>query len=87
MIRSTKNPERAIALRPSSSIAGYGAGEAGLDKVKIERKKGFMGTNQLEKKKYPEAVHHIKVFFNDEGRARLFYKFEGSIQFMKNSKP
>ncbi len=46
-----------------------------------------MGTTQLEKGRFPNAVHHIKVFSNDVGKGRLFYKFEGSIQFVRNMRP
>ncbi|MGZ5440737.1 MAG: Z1 domain-containing protein [Thermoanaerobaculia bacterium] len=86
MLQTSPNPEHAIAIHPASSIAGYSAKEAGLDKSRIERRKGFMGTNQLEKNRYPNALHHLKVFYNDEGKGRLFYKFEGSIQFVKNTR-
>ena len=86
MVRTSPNPEQAIALHPSSSISGYSGREEGLDKSRIERRRGFMGNPQLEKARYPHAVHHIKVFSNDEGKGRLFYKFEGSIQFMKNTR-
>jgi len=84
LVRTSPNPEQAIAIHASSSIAGYSGKEVGLDKSRIERGRGFMGTNQLEKNRYPNAVHHIKVFSNEEGKGRLFYKFEGSIQFVKN---
>jgi hypothetical protein len=84
MIRTSPDPEHAIAIHASSPISGYSG--AGIDKSRIERRRGFMGTNQLEKHRYPKAVHHIKVFSNDEGKARLFYKFEGSIQFVKNTR-
>jgi hypothetical protein len=86
MVRTSPNPEHAIAIHPSSAISGYSGKKEGLDKSRIERRRGFMGANQLEKGRYPNAVHHIKVFSNDEGRARLFYKFEGSIQFVKNTR-
>jgi hypothetical protein len=45
-----------------------------------------MGTNQLEKQRFPDAVHHLKVFTNAAGKGRLFYKFEGSIQFVRNAR-
>ena len=85
MVRTSPDPEMDIAIHTASSISGY-AEQDGLDKSRIERRRGFMGTNQLEKERYPNAVHHIKVFSNDEGRGRLFYKFEGSIQFIKNAR-
>lgn len=84
MAQTSSDPERLIAIHGSSSIAGYSSKEDGFDKSRIERRRGFMGTNQLEKGRFPEAVHHIKVFSNGEGKARLFYKFDGSIQFVKN---
>jgi hypothetical protein len=87
MVRTSPSPEEAIAIHASSSISGYSSKEQGLDKPRIERRRGFMGTNQLEKGRYPRAVHHIKVFSNDQGKGRLFYKFEGSIQFVKNTRP
>jgi hypothetical protein len=54
------------------------------DYEKIERTRGFIGTNQLEKTKFPQALHHFRIVRNDAGKARMFYKFEGSIQFIKN---
>lgn len=85
MIRTSSNHESSIALHSSSSIDGY-TGSEGMDRAKIERRRGFIGTNQLELSKFPHAVHHIKVFSNNDGKARLFYKFLGSIQFIKNVK-
>jgi hypothetical protein len=86
ILQTSPDPEHAIAIHGASSIAGYTSKEEGLNKSLIERRRGFMGTNQLEKNRFPTAVHHIKVFYNDEGRGRLFYKFEGSIQFIKNTR-
>lgn len=86
MIRTSVRPEKEIAIHGSSSIAGYSDSEDGLDKGRVERRRGFMGANQLEKGKYPEAVHHIKVFHNGCGAGRLFYKFEGSILFVQNTR-
>lgn len=54
------------------------------DYEKIERTKGFIGTNQLEKSKFPKALHHFRIIRSQAGKARMFYKFEGSIQFIKN---
>ncbi|MHB8743613.1 MAG: Z1 domain-containing protein [Sulfuricaulis sp.] len=86
MITASSSPSDMIAIHPSSSIDGYSDGEPGLDKARIERRKGLIGTNQLEKNRYPKAVHHLKVFTNAAGKGRLFYKYEGSIQFIKNLK-
>lgn len=50
----------------------------------IVRKKGFLGATQLRVGQNPKAIHHFRVIRNPKGRARFFYKFEGSIQFIKN---
>lgn len=86
MISSSANPEEMIAIHSASSIEGYADKEQGLDKARIERRKGLIGTPQLEKSRYPAAIHHLKVFTNASGKGRLFYKYEGSIQFVKNLK-
>jgi hypothetical protein len=86
ILKTSPDPNQAVAIHGSSSIAGYSGKGRDVDKSRIERRKGFMGSNQLEKGRYPNAVHHIKVFTNNEGKGRLFYKFEGSIQFVKNTR-
>ncbi len=71
-----------IAIHLSSSIEGYK--DISVDKDKIERRKGFMGKTQLQQLKYPHAVHHIKVFYNGNNKARVFYKYDANIKFLKN---
>lgn len=75
----------AIALHPTTQLgAGYGKPE---ERAEIRRRQGFMGTNQLERARFPHAIHHIKVFKNGDGRARVFYKYTpetGSIRFLRN---
>jgi len=81
---TSPDPTNHIALHSSSIIDGYTDAE-GLDKERIERNKGFFGTNQLERSRFPNAVHHVKVFRNHGlGIARFFYKFEGSVTFIQN---
>jgi hypothetical protein len=72
-----------IAIHPASSIAGYGDK---ANQANISRDKGLLGNPQLELKKFPNAVHHLKIFFNEAGKARLYYKFRGKIQFVQNLK-
>jgi hypothetical protein len=68
-----------IAFHPSSSISGM----KDADQVKIERTKGLFGQ---VKRNFPDAVHHFKIFFNDKHKARVIYKFDGNISFIKNVK-
>jgi len=79
------NGADSIAVHPASSISRYTDGDD-INKDKIERVKGFFGRSQMKKSKYPKAVHHLKIFFNINQKARLFYKFDGSIQFIQNLK-
>lgn len=54
------------------------------DPQMISRGKGFIGSTQL--KKAPKStVHHLFVVHNGKGKARLIYKFIGTIKFLKNS--
>ena len=71
-----------LALHPSGTIAGY----KDADQDRIERSRSFIGNRELEEAKYPNAIHHIKILFNAKGKARLFYKFNGNIKFIKNLK-
>lgn len=77
--RILPNGPSSIALHPSSTIEHM----KDADKVKIERTKGLFGQ---VKRDYPDAVHHFKIFYNAKGKARLIYKFNGNITFLKNVK-
>ncbi|WP_051677595.1 Z1 domain-containing protein [Bradyrhizobium sp. URHD0069] len=77
--RILPNGPSSIAFHPSSTIENM----KDADKVKIERTKGLFGQVRRE---FPDAVHHFKVFFNDKGKARVIYKFNGNISFVKNVK-
>jgi len=74
-----------LAILGPSSIENYKDSD-GLDRANIERRKGFFGTSQMERSKHPSAVHFLKVFHNAQDNGRLFYKFDGSIQFIKNER-
>ncbi len=85
-IRSTlPRGDASIAVHKSSDISGY-SGDPDANVNRIARKKGFFGKSQREVARFPGAIHHLKIFRNRDGNARLFYKFQGSIQFLKNEK-
>jgi len=71
-----------LAIHTASSIAG----SKDADQATISRDKGFMGKSQLETAKFPDAVHHVKIFYNKKNKAKLVYKFQGSLQFVQNLK-
>lgn len=83
-VQRTAPSSSAVAIHQSTDIAGYADG-ADVDKDRIVRKRGFFGKSQLEQAKYPSAVHHFRVFHNAGTTARIFYKFVGNIQFIKNT--
>jgi hypothetical protein len=74
-----------IAVHKTTTLgSSYGTSD---ERREIRRRRGFLGTNQLEQKRFPHAIHHVKAFRNEEGRARVFYKYTpemGSIRFLKN---
>ncbi len=80
ILRTLPKQGASLAFHPTGSIVKYTDANQDL----IERRRGFIGTSDLQKGKYPHAIHHFKIYTNGKGRARLFYKFEGNIQFIKN---
>jgi hypothetical protein len=77
--------DKSILVHRSSEITEK---YTSADVENLKRAKGFMSTTVLnkekEKKNQPEVIHHFKIFYNSKGRARLFYKYDGSIKFLKN---
>lgn len=69
-----------LAIHPSASIVKMRS----ADQATISRRQGFIGNNQMQPNKYPTALHHIKIFYNGAGKAKLFYKYRGSIHFTQN---
>jgi hypothetical protein len=44
-----------------------------------------MGDPQMERARFPKAIHHVKIFYNNKGKARVFYKNRGGVQFVQNT--
>lgn len=78
--------DESIAIHSPRSIAGYADKVGEIDKATITRTKGFIGERESEPAKYPNAIHHINILFNDLGKARVFYKYQGNIRFLRTSK-
>ena len=83
ILRTSTNIDKSISFQKSASISNY-KDMTIEEKGAISRKKGLMGSSQANQS--GDAVHFFKIFTNNEGRGRLFYKFDGSIQFIKNLK-
>jgi hypothetical protein len=54
------------------------------EKSRIERRRGFLTIREEDRE--GGNAHFIRIYRNDEGKSRLFYKLEGSVQFLKNVK-
>jgi hypothetical protein len=78
--QTTRGRSELVGVHPATSIANY----RDADQNRIERRKGFFGKSQRER--FSTAAHHFAIFHNDSGKARLIYKFVGSISFIKNLK-
>ena len=63
---------------------GMFPGMSEQDKANIERRQGFLTIREGDRA--GNNVHFLRIFHNDAGRARLFYKFDGSLQFIKSLK-
>lgn len=72
--------EDSLAVHNSRPIMGFK--DANQDT--IQRARGFIGTAELELKKNPLAIHHVRILFNAKNKARVFYKYHGNIKFLKN---
>lgn len=78
--------DESIAVHAPKTIAGYTEKVGEMDKATITRTKGFIGDREMELAKYPNAIHHINILFNETGKARIFYKYRGNIRFLKTPK-
>lgn len=74
------NADKSIAIHEPKSIMER---KSGTDHETITRPKGFIG--DFDTNKHSDAIHHIFILFNDTGNARVFYKYKGSIRFLKTS--
>ncbi|OSQ32988.1 Z1 domain-containing protein [Thalassospira sp. MCCC 1A03138] len=76
---------RAISFHNPSGFGTASKNYTSEEKKNIRRTKGIFATNEYARSEYPNARHHLKIFFNDAGKARIFYKIKGgSIKFMQN---
>ena len=80
---SAYNPHghMSIAIHDAQSIEGYTDKEDETDRATVWRRRGFIGTKELELDKFPDAEHHIKIHYFGEN-ARVFYKFNEPVSFI-----
>lgn len=79
--------EKDVCFHKPSSFGTDKSSYTNEEIEKIRRTKGIFSTNEFSRGDRPDARHHLKIFYNQQGRARLFYKINGkSIKFMQNRK-
>ena len=76
-----------ICFHKSSAFGTEKGHYTPLEVASIMRTKGIFSTNEFARSANPNAKNHLKLFYNFEGFARLFYKVNGkSIKFIQNKK-
>lgn len=76
------NGDNSIAVHQSVYVTGY----KDADQENIARSRGFMGQRDMERDKFPYGIHHFKIFKNEAGEGRIFYKYDAKIKFFRNLK-
>jgi len=78
---------RLISFHRPSGFGTAASNYTEEEKRDIRRTKGIFATNEYRRSEMPDARHHLKVFHNGNGKARLFYKINGgAIRFIQNRK-
>ncbi|MBN2428775.1 MAG: DNA helicase [Deltaproteobacteria bacterium] len=76
---------RLISFHDPSGFGTSASKYTDEEKQNIRRTKGIFATNEYARSELPDARHHLKVYYNENGRARLFYKIKGgAIKFIQN---
>ncbi|MBI0178314.1 Z1 domain-containing protein [Bartonella apis] len=83
----SEDPKTDISFHKTSHF-GKSNSKYSDDEIKnIRRKKGIFSNNEFSRSEHPNAKHHLKIFRNKDGYARLFYKINGdAIKFIRNKK-
>lgn len=71
-----------LAIHSPRKLYGY----KDINRQEISRGKSFFGSKQLLHREVPDAMHHIIVMYNEDNKARVFYKYVGRMQFIENLK-
>ncbi len=77
--------KRLISFHRPSGFGTSTGNYSDIEISNIRRTKGIFSTNEYSRSEIPIARHHLKVFYNINGKARLFYKINGgAIKFIQN---
>ena len=73
--------EDALIIHPPRSIMSMS--EKNVNYGEISRPRGLIAGRDLISKTKPDASHHIFIFTNDQNEARIVYRFNENISFIK----
>lgn len=74
-----------FCFHDTSTFGGPKSNYTSDEIASLRRKKGIFSTHEFSRGGRPHAKHHLKIFSNPYGKARLFYKVNGqAVRFMQN---
>ena len=73
-----------IVILNTTNIKAYK--DADIEAIKRNNGGAIRGDTESEKLKRPNAIHYLKIFINDFGKARLFYNYREHVKFLSNFK-
>jgi hypothetical protein len=87
LLQELRAGSRLISFHKPSGFGTSAKTYTDEEKRNIRRTKGIFATNEYDRSEFPKARHHLKVYHNGMGKARLFYKINGgAIKFIQNRK-
>lgn len=82
LISFIKQQQEYVTVHPSTNISNR---SDDTDKENISRARGLIGKSEEERSKYPDCIHHIKIFHTSLV-GKVFYKYTLPLKFFKNPK-
>lgn len=74
-----------ICFHPASEFGAKSKTYSDDEIRAIRRRKSIFSNNEFARGPRPKARHHLKIYYNSYGDARLFYKINGhSVKFIQN---
>jgi hypothetical protein len=81
ILRSVSSGRKGIRVFPTADVF---PGMTEDEKREIARRQGFLTLRDADRA--GGAVHFLRIIKNAQGKARLFYKYDGSVEFLRNFK-
>lgn len=82
-----RNTEGNVCFHTASEFGAKAKTYTNEEVAAIRRKKGIFSNNEFQRGSRPKARHHLKIFYNRDNKARLYYKINGdAVKFIQNRK-